>query len=136
MGENNNYHQIGNASLQYDTIVGKVRLAAADPADPVNPSFIIDDSLRFVNNVFVYNFKEGRVITTGCADLENNKYVGKVSTNKRYLTYKDSDHSLYFDKIKEAEANGTSPKQILIKKHDIAANKGSLQGPSTLEQIF
>ena len=37
LGENNKYHQIGNAYLQYDITVRKVALPPADPAHPPNP---------------------------------------------------------------------------------------------------
>ena len=61
--ENNNYHQIGNAYLQYEITVGK---DAADPPD----RFLIDgDVIRLVTNAFAYCFKQARLATTRGEDL-------------------------------------------------------------------
>ena len=77
-GENNIYHKIGNASLEFDI---KVRNTVGAFTDASN--------MRLINNALSYCFKEARLNTTGGSDLELNKYVGQVSTNKLFLTSKD-----------------------------------------------
>ena len=98
MGENNKYHQIGNAYLQYELAIGK-DVAVAGNRVPVNR-----DAIRLVNNAFRYCFKEAIFSTTGGSNIEHNKYVGQVSTFMRALTSKDGDFLSHFDKIDESEA--------------------------------
>ena len=47
-GENNNYHQIGNAYLEFDITIRKVVEV------PNNPNFIDTDQIRLINNAFVF----------------------------------------------------------------------------------
>ena len=47
-GENNNYHQIGNAYLEFDITIRKV------VEIPNNPNFIDTDQIRLINNAFVF----------------------------------------------------------------------------------
>ena len=58
-----------------------------------------------IKNAFAYCLREGRLATTGGADLEHNKYVGQVSTIMRLLTSRDSDLSSCFDKNGENALN-------------------------------
>ena len=44
-------------------------------------------------------------------DLEDNKYVGQVSTFMRLLTSKENDLSSYFDKNGESVLNNDNPLQ-------------------------
>ena len=81
-GENNNYHQIGNSYLEFDITV---RNPNANFAEDNN------DAIRLTNNGFSYVFKEARLSTTAGSDLENNKFVGQVSTVMRTLTSRDGD---------------------------------------------
>ena len=81
-GESNNYHQIGNAYLEFDITV---RNTAGN--------FTNASAIRLVNNSFAYCFKEASINTTGGMDIEVNKYVGPVSTIMRLLTSKDGDLS-------------------------------------------
>ena len=53
VGENNNYHQIGNAYLEFDITVRK--------NDTTN--FHYDDPLGFVNNGFAICFEKARLST-------------------------------------------------------------------------
>ena len=125
-GENNNYHQIGNAYLEFDITVQN------DAGNFTNNSVI-----RLVNNAFAYCFKEAYLTTTGGMDIEVNKYVGPVSTIMRMITAKDSDLSSYFDKNGEAVLDNDNPlKQILINNHAVEANKGKIKGQLALEHIF
>ena len=97
-GEKNNYHQIGNAYLQYELTIEKDVAVAADRV------LVNGDAIRLVNIAFAYSFKEALLATTGGSDIEYNKYVGQVSIILRVLTFKDGDLLSHFDKIDESEA--------------------------------
>ena len=125
-GENNNYHQIGNAYLEFDLTV---RNTAGNFTDA--------SAIRLLNNAFAYCFTQATVSTTGGMDLEDIKYVGQVSTIMRLLTSKDSDLSSYFDKDGESVINDNNPlKKILINNHAQEVNKGKIKGHLALEHIF
>ena len=125
-GENNNYHQIGNAYLEFDITV-------RNDAD----NFTNDSVIRLVNNAFAFCFKEASITTTGGMDIEVNKYVGQVSTIMRMITSKDSDLSSYFDKNRESVLDNDNPlKKILINNHPQEVNKGKIKGQLALEHIF
>ena len=64
-GENKDYHQIGNAYLEFDITVRK--------SD--STIFHHDDPIRLVNNAFAFCFKETRLSYTLGSDLEANKFV-------------------------------------------------------------
>ena len=68
-GENCNYHQIGNAYLEYDITVQ-------------NPAAVSDDNsrIRLTNNGLAYAFQEAVLATTSGSNLEQNKFVGQIST--------------------------------------------------------
>ena len=59
-GENNNYHQIRNACLEFNFTVRK--------NDDTN--FNYDNPIHFVNNGFAFCFKEARLSTTLGSDIE------------------------------------------------------------------
>ena len=124
-GENNNYHQNGNAYLQYDMTVRRDN----------NADFIDADIIRLVNNVFAYCFREATLSLTGGSEIEQIKYVGPISTLMRVLTSKDGDLMSYIDKIDETQIDNTSLKQILINNH-VAANKGKIVGQLPLKNNF
>ena len=86
-GDNNKYHQIGNAYLEYDITIKKVVAAPADP------NFTNDDQIRLINDAFAYCFTQASPNTTGGLDIEYIKYVGQVSTIMRLLTSKGGDLS-------------------------------------------
>ena len=90
-GENNNYHQIGNAYLEFKITVRK--------NDDTN--FHFDDPVRLKNNGFAFCFKEGRLSTTIGSDIEINKFCGQVSTIMRAISNKDGDLLSQFDNINE-----------------------------------
>ena len=77
LGENNNYHQIGKAHLEFDITIRKV------VEIPNNPNFIDTDQIRLINNAFAYCFTQATLTTTGGMDIEDIKYVGQVSTIMR-----------------------------------------------------
>ena len=124
-GENNNYHQTGNAYLEVDITV-------RDTAD----AFTIASKKRLTNNGLVFCFKEARLATTGRFDLEHIKYVGQVSTIMRLLTSKDSDLSSFFAKSGESALNDNDLlKRLLISSH-IRADKGKYTGKLEWEHVF
>ena len=83
-GENNNYHQIGNAYLEFIITVRK--------NDDTN--FHHEDPVRLVNNEFAYCFKEARLGTTIGSDMEIITFCGQVSTIMRAISNKDGDYYL------------------------------------------
>ena len=92
-GENNNYHQIGNAYLEFNITVRK--------NDDTN--FHHEDPIRLVNNGFAFCFKEARLSTTIGSDIEINKFCGQVSTIMRVISNKDRGLLSQFDNINENE---------------------------------
>ena len=125
-GENNNYHQLGNAYLEFNITVRK--------NDTTN--FHNDDPVRLVNNGFAYCFKEARLTTSIGGDIEINKFCGQVSTIMRAISNKDGDLVSQFDNINEndipvlnrladlpVQIRDTPHQKMLINNHT-DANKG------------
>ena len=114
-GENNIYHQIDNAHLEFDITI-------RDTAG----AFTSTSNIRLIKNALAYCFKEARLSTTGGSDIEHNNYVGQVSTIMRLLTSKkskESDLSSCSDKSGEsALKDSILLKRIIINNH-IDANK-------------
>ena len=131
-GENNKHHQIGNAYLHYELTKEK------DVANAADRVLVNGDAIRLIINAFAYCFKEAISSTTGGSNIEHNKYVGQVSNIMRALTSKDGDLLSHFDKNDESEAEigNTSLHHHLINIHDLAANKGKIEGVLPLEYIF
>ena len=77
-GEINNYHQIGNAYLEYDVTVQNL-VAVFDN----------NGGIRLSNKGLAYVFQEAVLATTSGSNLEHNKNVGQISTIMRVLTSKD-----------------------------------------------
>ena len=106
-GENHNYHQIGNAYLEYDITV-------EDPAAVYDKN----SRIRLTNIGLAYAFQEAVLATTSGSNLEHSKFVGQVSTLMRVLTSKNGDLLSQFDKIIEGNTNvdfdSTSLKKMLI----------------------
>ena len=137
-GENNNYHQIGNAYLEFNITVRK--------NDDTNSHF--DDPVRLVNNGFAFCFKEGRLSTTIGSDIEINKFCGQVSTIMRAISNKDGDLLSQFDNINENDIPvlerladlppqiRDSPYQKMLINNHTDANKGKIKGYLFLEDIF
>ena len=137
-GENNNYHQIGNAYLEFNITVRKI--------DDTN--FHHEDPVRLVNNGFGCCFKEARLGTTIGSDIEVNKFCGQVSTIMRAISNKDGDSLSQFDNINEndipilerladlpPQIRYTPHQKMLINNHT-DANKGKIKGYLYLEDIF
>ena len=137
-GENNNYHQIGNAYLEFNITVRK--------NDTTN--FHNDDPVRLVNNGFAYCFKEARLTTSIGGDIEINNFCGQVSTIMRPISNEDGDLLSQFDNINEndipvlnritdlpIQIRDTPHQKMLINNH-IDANRGKIKGCLCLEDIF
>ena len=136
--ENNNYHQIGNAYLEFNITVRK--------NDTTN--FHNDDPIRLVNKGFAYCFKEARLTTSIGGDIEINNFCGQISTIMRAISNKDGDLLSQFDNINEndipvlnrladlpVQIRDTPYQKMLIDNH-IDANKGKIKGYLYLEDIF
>ena len=137
-GENNNYHQIGNAYLEFNTTVRK--------NDDTNSQY--DDPVRLLNNGFAFCFKEARLSTSLGSDIEINKFCGQVSTTISAISNKDGDLVSQFDDINENDIAilgrlADLPPQIRDSLHQkmlinnyTDANKGKIKGYLYLEDIF
>ena len=79
-GENNNYHQVGDAYLEFNITVRK-------KDDTI---FHHEDSVRLVNIGYDFCFKKARLSTTIGSDIEINKFCGQVSTIMRAISFKDT----------------------------------------------
>ena len=131
-GENNNYHQIGNAYLEYELKIEKHVAVAA------NRVLVYEDAIRLVINTFAYCFKEAGLSTTRGSDIEQNKYVGQMSTIRRFSTSKDRDLLSHFNKIDASkdEIENNSLHHHLTSKHDVAVNKGKIFRTTTTGTYF
>ena len=89
-----------------------------------------------INNALSYCFKEARLSTTGASDLEQNKYVGQISTIMRLLTSKDSDLFSCFDKRGESGFNDNNVFQRILFNNHAAAKTGKYKGEVELEHTF
>ena len=96
-----------------------------------------NELIRLVFNAFAYIIHDARKSTSAGVEIEQNKYVGPISTIMRLITEKDSGLSTYFDKFDESEngINNSSLKQILNNNHT-DANKRVSRGHLPLEYIF
>ena len=137
-GENNNYHQIANAYLEFNVTVRK--------NDDTN--FHHEDPVRLVNNGFAFCFKEARLNSTIGSDIEINKFCGQVFIIMRAISNKDDDLLSQFDNINEndipilerlanlpPQIRSTPHQKMLISNHT-DANKGKIKGYFYLEDIF
>ena len=137
-GENNNYHQIGNAYLELSNIVRKIG----------DTNFHYDDPIRLVNNGFAFCFKEACLCTTIGGDIEIHKFCDHISTIMWAISNKDGDLLSQFDSFHENDiptlerlANlpvqiRDSPQQKMLINNHTDANKGKTKGYLCLEDIF
>ena len=75
-GENNNYHQIGNAYLELNITVRKND----------TKSFHHEDPIRLVGNGYAFCFKEARLGTSNGNDIEHSKFCGQISTIMKVIS--------------------------------------------------
>ena len=137
-GENNSYHQLGNAYLEFNITVRK--------SDITN--FFNDDPNRLVNNGFAYCFRKARSTTSIGGDFDINKFCGQVSNIMRAISTKDGDLLSQFDIINENDIPvlkrlADLPTQIQSRPHQkmlinnlIDANKFKIRGFLYLGDIF
>ena len=130
IGENNKYHQIGNACLEFNITV-RINDGTKFPHD---------DPIRLLNNGFAFSFKEARLSTTIGGDIETNKFCGPISTIMKVISTKDGDLLSQFDKFNEngipvlerfldlpPQIRSTRHQKMLINNHT-DANKGKIKG--------
>ena len=137
-GENNNYHQIGNAYLEFKITVRK-------NDDTI---FHYEDTVHLVNKGFAFCFKEAGLSTTIGSDIEINKFCGQVSTIMRAISNKVGDLLSQFDNINENDIPiletladlppqiRSTPHQKTLEDNHTDANKGKIKGYLYLEDIF
>ena len=120
--------QIGNGYLEFDLEVKKTD----------NTKFFDADETRLVENGLTYIIQEGRLSTSSGTEIQNNKYLGRVSTLMTLLTQKDGDLSPYFDESDETEGGFTSSllKHMLIDTHSNENNRGKIITNLPVERIF
>ena len=111
-GENNNFHQIGNAYLEFNITVRKNDTTNSHRAD-LN---------RLVKNGYVICLKEAPLSTTIGSDIEHNKFCVQVSTNMKVISNKDDDLLSQFGKNNEndiplLERLAVLPPQIISTPH-------------------
>ena len=80
-GEGNNYHQIGNAYLEFIITVRKKD----------DTKLHHEDHVRLVDNGYAFCFKESRLSTTIGSGIEIKKICGQVSTIIRTISIRDGD---------------------------------------------
>ena len=135
-GENNNYHQIGNAYIN-------ITVRKNDTTNFQNK-----DPIRSVNNAFAFCFKEARLTTSIGGDSEINKFCGHISTIKRVISDKDGDFLSQYDNINDndipipnrladlpVQIRHTPHQKMLIDNHT-DASKGKIKRYLYLEDIF
>ena len=95
------------------------------------------EAIRLVNNAFAYTHHDARISTSSGVEIEQNKYVGPISTIMRLITQKDGELSTYFILIDETEdgINNSSLKQVLINNHT-ADNRGTIRGHAPIGYVF
>ena len=96
------------------------------------------DTIRLVKNAFAYTIHDARISSSSGVEIEQNKFVGPISTIMRLVTQKDGDLSTYFDIIDEdeGEINSSSLKKMLFHNHIEDKKIGILRGHLPLEYIF
>ena len=137
-GENNNYHQIGNAYLEFNVTVRKNG----------DTNFHYDDPVRLVKNGYAFCFKEARLSTTIGSDIEINKFCGQASTIMRAISNRDGDLLSQFDNLNGNDIpflerlqdlpvqNRDTPHQKMLINNHTDANKVKFKGFLYLEDIF
>ena len=126
-GENHKFTQDGNRYLEFDIKIG----------EDDNSNFSITapghDVIRLVNEAFAYTLHIARLSNSSGVEIEQNKFLGPISTIMRSVTQKDGDLSSYFDVIDESEAGiDDSAIEQILNNNVIADNRGIIRGRLTL----
>ena len=137
-GENNNYHQTGNAYLEFNILVRKSDTTF----------FHIEDPIRLVNNGYAFCFNEARLSSNIGSDIEHKKFCGQVSTIMEVISNKDDDLLSQFGNINENDIPvlerladlppqiRSTPHQTMLIDNHLDANNGQIKGYLYLEDIF
>ena len=136
--QNKNYHQKGNAYLEFKITVRKNDTTIFNYVDPI----------RLVNISFAFCFKQARSGTTIGGDIDVNKFCGQVFTIVKVISNKDGDLLSQLDNINEndipvleqladqpPQINSTPHQKMLLNKHT-DANNAKIKGNLDLEDIF
>ena len=89
-----------------------------------------------INISLAITFEQGRISTTGGADIEKNELLDKISTIRRLLTIKNVSLLSHNDKIDENEEIIAIIKQMVNVNHNVDANEGEKSVELPLEYIF
>ena len=129
--ENHNFIQVGIGYLEFDI---KIRKGNNDNFSVTAPRH---DIFRLVNNAFAYTVHDAGISTSTGVEIEQNKFVGPVSTIMRLVTQTDGDLSSHFDIIDESKAGIDifSLKQALIDDHT-ADKRGIIRSHLPFENTF
>ena len=100
--ETTNCHQIGNGYLKFDITLrkngGNFHNIFGDVGDG-----IVNEPTRMINIGFGFSLSKATLSTTGGEEIEQNTYVGHVTTTMRISTSEDGDLLSYFDKSNETQ---------------------------------
>ena len=77
-GENHNLIQVGNGYLEVD-----IKITKNGNTNLIDKN--TNEIIRLVNNAFAYTIHDARVSTSSGVEIEQNKYVGPISTIMRWL---------------------------------------------------
>ena len=121
------FFKAGDGYLEFDI---RIRLV-------IDNNFVDGKVIRLVNNAFAYTIQDARISSSAGVEIEQNKYVGPISTIIRLVTQQYGDLSTYFDITDESEnsIDNSSLKKIPFINHT-DANKGVIRGHLPLKYIF
>ena len=131
-GENLKNIQIGNAYLEFVLKIGKVNdetfILAENKANEVIGLVII---------AFDFTIHDARISKSANTEVEQNKFVGPVSSILKVVTRRVGDLSTYFDKFDEIELGCKSPslKQLLINNQK-QGRRSVIRGQLLLKLFF
>ena len=94
LSENNNFHLRGDGCLEF-----YITLRKNGDFDNIDRDGNVDEPIRLVNGASAYVFTIATLSAAGGEDMEQNKYVGQVSTIMSLLTSEKEDLLSYFDEI-------------------------------------
>ena len=133
--KNNNCHQTCKKYLEFQLTLGKNRVDFKRNDVDSN----VDEHIRLMSFAFAHAFSIATISTRGGMDLEQNKYVGLLSSKKRISTSsKEGDLIPYFDKVDKTweGKRRSSLSRIIFDNHQPLANGGKIKGQKPLEHLF
>ena len=93
--EKNNFHLIGDGYFEFYIAIRK----NGGDFDNIDRDGNVDEPIRLVNGASAYVFTIATLSANGGENMEQNIYVGQVSTIMSLLTSKNEDLLSYFDEI-------------------------------------